>query len=192
MLALVAIAVGAPFMAASCVCGDGSSSANPTSTPAPVAAVPVDQFVTAVCTPWNTFYTRYLELFNGFVASTNIVEHKQKLITQIVEMEKASRGLVAAVPTLPKPEGEGGDAVRKAITDLFLREQQTFQRYLVGLQKLDTSDESKFQAQLQALIDSAPENNLEAELGAAGPLGVEVVTAIDAEPHDCGIIFIAF
>lgn len=193
-LILAIISSGAVMVVAVLVAWRGDSSqSEPPATAAPTAViVPAGQFVMDVCVPWNTFYVRYLELFNGFVASQNIVEHKQKLIAQITEMEKASQGLVAVVPSLTEPNGPGGAEIRQVIVDLFLREQRTFARYLEGLQKLDTSNDSAFQEGLQTLIDSAPDNDLEVRLGAIEPLGPEIITLIDQAPNHCGIIFIAF
>lgn len=203
---LVSIGLAAA-VATFAACGDGASDDDaaspspevnttagtlaPTAGPTPVT-VPVDAFVQALCEPWNEFYVRYLELQAGFVASTSNAEHKQKLIEMTSLMEEASQGLIAAIPALPAPEGESGVEARQVFVDFFIQEQTTLARYVEDLEELNPDSDEEFQAQLQALIDSAPPNNIEANLTSMPPLGPLLVTLIDQEPNDCGLIFIAF
>lgn len=174
----------------------GGSSASPivilpTSGPAPVS-VPVDKFVEALCLPWNTFYVRYQALQDGFVPSTTNAEHKEKLIEMTAEMEKASKGLIAAIPSLPAPEGQGGVAARQVFVDFFVQEQATLARYVAELRKLNPANDAEFQDGLQKLIDSAPPNNIESSLNSLPEPGPLLVTLIDQEANNCGLVFIAF
>lgn len=194
----------AAAVAISAACGDGQSeepptpvgttsmsTAAPTAGPTPVRVAP-DVFVEAICEPWNTFYVRYLELQGGFVASTSNAEHKRKLIEMTSLMEQASQGLIEAIPSLPAPEGEFGIEARQVFVDFFIQEQSTLARYVNQLEELNPDDNDEFQAKLQELIDSAPPNDIEADLLGMAPLGPLIVTLVDQEPNDCGRIFVAF
>ena len=136
---------------------------------------------------------RYQELQGGFVASRSNAEHKQKLIEMTRgDGDRPSRGLIAAIPQLPAPEGEYGIEARQVFVDFFIQEQATLERYVSELEELNPDDDAQFQAGLQQLIDSAPPNDIEANLNGMPPLGPLLVTLIDQEVNNCGLIFIAF
>lgn len=189
------IAAGAIAFAA-VGCGDGPT---PEPTPVPtsaVALVTVEQFVEQVCAPWQTFYAEFERLQASFVGSnTSNEEHKRLLLEQTQAFERASRGLVEAIPFIGQPDQPGGAEVRQVFTDFFAQEQRTMQGYVEGVQKLDTSDDQKFADGIQAIVDGGEPNLTEqrlVDLNDRYPLAEAVVIAIDRRDDLCPKIFLAF